>query len=407
MTRQRRGDAFAAVLAVYGGRITSALAQAVALVVLARMVTPATLGTVAVYVAVVNVIGVVADFGLQSSASRAMARGERATVAWIASYRGRSMLVAALVVALGVAVARVVDSSFITGAFFLLAPWLLVETFNSLLLSLAVADQRSVHAAVSMTIGRLLALGAFFLVARQQWFDPVTSYFLFLIVSPVLSSFMAPSVLPSRDDREPPHGLRAALKEARPFWTASLSGQVRSLDTVVLSALAGASAAGLYAFPSRAVAPLRLVATSLAAIAMPSAARRDLHQLAVLERGMWAVAIGFVALTMGFWTVGEDALSLLLGAAYGDAAPLLAVLMLGVAANIPGALWSAVLQGAGRADQVARIGFALVLVFYVLVTGGILWVGALGAAWGVTATYFTQFLIMVALRTREDWPGNR
>lgn len=405
MSRPRRRGALAEAFAVYGGRITSALAQAVALVILARLVTPATLGTVAVYVAVVNLIVGIADLGLQSSASRALARGEQGKVLWIVAYRARFMLATAVLVTLIITLAHAVDSSSVTGAFFLLAPWLLAETFNSLRISLAIADQRSVRAASSLALGRLLALGALYAITRQQWFEPVVSYFLFLIGSAVVSSFLAPSVLPGRDCQAPSPGLRAVLNEARPFWLASLSGQARSMDTVLLSALAGVSATGLYAFPSRAVAPLRLVATSLAAIAMPSAARRDSHHLAVLERGMWTAALGFVALTTGFWAIGDQALSWLLGAAYGDSAPLLAILMLGVAANIPGAMWSAVLQGAGRAGLVARMGFALVLVFLVVVTAGILCFGALGAAWGVTATYFSQFVIMLALRVRKDWPG--
>lgn len=402
---KKKPGSIGAATAVYGGRIISAFVQAIALVLLAREVLPSELGVITVAIAIISAAGTVADLGIENSASRALASGDLNLLPPHIRHHALVFTGLSLIVVLSIMCARYFVPQTIPFAFYLLGVWIWLERRSSLRISLTVASQRALRASFAMASSKLAAL-VFFYVALNL-FDIKTDllYFLFLNLSAAIAILLSPRLPRKNGINTPTDGTRAILKRARPFWMASLSGQARSMDTVVLGALAGPTAVGMYAFPARAIGPLRLFATSMGTIAMPSAAKEDWEQVNVLERAMWVLTCGFVAGTLVFGLVGQEILTFILGEAYAGSAAILAILMLGVAANIPGATWSAILQGSGKAKIVANIGLGLVPVYYVSVVGGISINGAVGAAWGVTGTFVVQLLIMAFYRLRKDWPG--
>lgn len=401
----KKSGSIGAATAVYGGRIVSAIVQAVALILLAREVVPAELGVITIAIAIISAAGNIIDLGLEKSASRALARGDIKQVPPHIRYHTLVLLGLALIVTIGVTVAINLAPESVGFGFYLLGAWIWLERRSSLRISLTVADQRALRASFAMATSKLLALLIFFIALEVFEVKVSVLYFSFLILAAVISIALSPRLPRESNLHISFKNFEKITKLARPFWMASLSGQARTMDTVLLGALAGPAAVGLYAFPARAVGPMRLFATSLGTIAMPSAARRDWEQVSALERAMWVLAGGFAVATVVSWAVGEEIITFILGDGYAGSAAILSILMLGVAANIPGATWSAILQGSGQEKLIANIGLALVPLYYVCVVGGILLFGAAGAAWGVTGTFAIQLSIMMFYRLRKDWPA--
>ncbi|WP_162598610.1 lipopolysaccharide biosynthesis protein [Nocardioides gilvus] len=397
-------SALGAAFAVYGGRLTSALAQAIALVLLAREVAPESLGVVTIAVALVSLAGLLADLGMETSSVRTLAAGDRPEAANTTRFHFRAMLLAAVAVGAVLLALHQWAPDLVPASFLLLAPWIAVERRNNLRISLTVAVGEERRAGTSLGTSRLVALVAYAGLAGADFVSPQVEYFTFLIVSALLSQLLLRKGLGDvLGGVGTDTSYKSAVRIARPYWLASLSGQARTMDTVVLGALGSPAMAGLYALPARAVGPLRLAATSISVVAMPRAARGDWAQVRALERGMWGCLVLFVGLIAAIAMWGEEVLVAILGAEYAGAGAILTILMLGVMVNIPGALWSGVLQGSGRQHTVAKIGLWLVPAFYLFIIAGLLLGGAQGAAWGVSATFLLQFLIMLRFRLFGHW----
>lgn len=392
-------------VAVYCGRLSSALAQALALVILAREVEPSIVGILSVAVSLVGLCGLIADQGFEPASLRSRASGEiDASLSFDRLHRV-SMVMAAAVVAAVVLWGHFVLPTTVPLSFLLLSGWIYVERRNSLALSLAIAVGREVRAGTSLGVSRVGTLVAY---AALTWIGiggPQMRYLLFLIAAAILSQVLIGSARPRTGGH--PHSagvrLRDALTSARPYWIASISGQARTMDVVVVGALGSPLMAGLYAFPARAVGPFRLAATSISVVAMPRAAKGDWAQVRALERSMWGVLGLFLGGIVFVWAWGEEVSVRVLGDAYADVGEILAILMLGVLFNIPGALWSGILQGSGSQHTVAKVGLWLVPAYYLFIIVGLSLGGVRGAACGVSATFLLQFLIMLKFRFDGRW----
>jgi O-antigen/teichoic acid export membrane protein len=171
------------------------------------------------------------------------------------------------------------------------------------------------------------------------------------------------------------------------------------LDVVVVGALGTSLAAAVYALPARAVSPMRLIGTSVAAVAFPMAAREERDALRHLNRRLTVLALIALVVTAVMWRWAPDLAALVAGERYRRSGEIIRIFMIGVALNLLGSLISSELQGFGDSHFVARMGIALVVIFYCALALGVWVAGAYGAAWGTTVAFGIQ-LIVVAWRLR-------
>ncbi|WP_159083715.1 oligosaccharide flippase family protein [Nocardioides terrigena] len=384
-------SAFAALLVA---RLASSLLQAGLLVTLAREVDPKTFGSVAAFIVIITLGGAVADLGLETAALRQSA----VNLLFVGRMRRlHSALVgSACLVMLGVSALGVILGLDLLSLLPLML-WVYLERRMSFDIGLNIGHQRTLRAGVALVGARMVTVGAFILLPIDV--SPVLAYSLSSVlgsgVGVMLAKFHVP---PSRGAADAT--VKQVLKAANPFWRATMSGLLRTLDVLIVQAVSGQGVSGIYALPSRAIAPMRLIATSISTTALPYAARRDYARLRTLERTMLVALCAAIAMAIAGWAFVDDFVVMVLGEAYEPSADVLRVLIIGVVLNVPGAFWSGVLQGTGHEQYVARVGALLVVVFLPLVAVGSALGGAVGAATGVTATYLLQVMIFGTQRVR-------
>lgn len=397
MSPDRGRSIHSAFVVLLVGRLTSALLQAGLLVVLAREVDPKTFGSVATFIAIITVVGAVADLGLETTALRQSAVDSlivgrmRSLHSGLVGFACAFMLGAsALGVLLGLDLLSLLP----------LVLWVYLERRMSFDLGLNIAARRTSRATVALVGSRIVTVGTFVLLPIDE--SHVLVYSLSSVLGSSAGLLLAKVELPSRDASEAT--VKQILKTSNPFWRGSMSGLLRTLDVPIVQAVSGPVVSGLYALPSRSIAPMRLIATSISTTALPYAARRDYARLRTLERTMLTALGVVIAVAIVGWAFVDDLVVTVLGEAYEPSADVLRVLIIGIILNVPGAFWSGVLQGTGHEQYVARVGSLLVGAFLPLVTVGSALGGALGAATGVTATYLLQVLIFGAQRVRtNEW----
>ncbi len=365
---------------------------------LAREIAPNDFGVVATFVSIATVVGAVADLGLETTVLRRGSTGgdDITRPARLHQVTVGAACLGLLIVGLVLAVGPYPE-------LYPLLPtvaWVWLERRMNLFAGLLLARGHPGRAGVALGGARLASVVTFVLLLHALD-SPVLAYSL----ASVLGSLGG--LLVARDPLPPPRGdegLGRLLRRANPFWQASMSGLLRTLDVPLVQAFAGPPAAAVYALPSRAVAPLRLLATTMSTTAIPYASQRDSARLRELERTTllgWLAMMGILVVS---WSFIDNLVVLVLGDAYAAAAQVLRILAIGVVVNVPGAYWSGVLQGTGHERLVARVGAVLVVVFAGLVTCGALIGGASGAAVGVVMMYAIQTLIFGWRRARlESW----
>jgi O-antigen/teichoic acid export membrane protein len=186
----------------------------------------------------------------------------------------------------------------------------------------------------------------------------------------------------------------SVLQDAIPFWVANASFQLRTLDTLLVSLIAGPHAAGIYALPARASQPFRLLPTMLNSLTIPVVASRHRPTIAGLVKLM-RLASGLVAFGVLVLAIfAEEIVGSIFGSEYREAVLPLRIVCCGILVSTVGSFRSSMLQGLGDERYVAKIGVVLVFVTLSLVAFGAALLGAVGAALAVTFSYCVQFLLV-------------
>ena len=385
------------IAVVATSRIISALMQAASLLLVARNIPTNTFGLFAATLTVVLFVAVVAEAGLDTYCSRSIARGQLSDAALSNGLHLTLALSAGFVttclLAVGVGVWQ------LPIALTALPIYVVAERRLSFRLTNLIALQNSSAGVLPLALGRTATLAALAALIATSSISPLLLFALTGLLGTLLSlAFLR---------RRPFVGLhipafakaRLLLAGGRPFWIATLSGQIRSLDVAFVAALGSPVAAALYALPARAVAPMRLVGTSVAAVAFPLASRGEVKALRRLNQRVFALAAVGIVATAFVWSWVPDLAALAAGERYRVSGEVLRVFMIGVALNVVGSLMSSELQGFGDSRFVGRMGMALVVVFYIALGVGLWAGGAQGAAWGTTVAFASQ-LAIVAWRLR-------
>ena len=155
-----------------------------------------------------------------------------------------------------------------------------------------------------------------------------------------------------------------------------------TLDRVVIGAVAGAKAVTYYTVPFSLVSRISILPSSLSSALFPRFSSQDESDREDLFKVSLDILIVTVTpLVVVGMLVMEPFLLWWLGSAFAvRAAPVGEILVIGVWANCFATLPFSVLQGQGRPDLVAKIHFAELLPYLVLLWVALQWKGAVGAA---------------------------
>ena len=271
-------------------RLTSAVLQAVSLILLARWAGPATFGTTAAVMGVLTVAGVLADLGLGPLLLRERS-SDRQTILTGPVLR-LNLLTSGVLAVCAVTVLAALSGATSNTTFLFLVPlgvWLAAEKNGDVWLNIATADGRTHLSAVSVVLRRGLGLALFVALSALL---PVALAF---AVGSAIGSLVANVVM--RKQLDPgPRGASAplqltVLRAAAPFYLNSIAAHARSLDVAIVSAFSGPVAAAMYAVPARITSPLRMLPTTLNPIIVRYTALGTVDSLRAVKRVSVAVMI--------------------------------------------------------------------------------------------------------------------
>lgn len=378
------------------GRLAGALVYALSFLLLARWTSVEDFGRYSGALAMVSLSQVVMDFGLSTYVIRLRAaHSSSGEIGDCLRYNNLSCLTF-LVVG--------VSSLVLAGGFFnLLVPvvvWACLEKMADVWLGVYQGDGRNRDIALHVFRRRVLAL-LIFIFLYVAGVPALFAFGLGLAASALLaylrvSAEIRPLLAPR--SRE---AWQVVLSRGRPYWVNSIAVQLRTLDVMLVTALAGPAQAAYFAVANRLVTPLSMLPSSLATILMPSVSKGELGQGAAFRATIAMTAIASVPLLL-IIVLAPLCVPPLLGNDYRPAVPVLQIICVGMVFLSASSMLIAILQGIGRARYVARMSAAL-SIGYLLFLPMALRAGAVGAAVALAAMFLVRALVSFrGLRLMED-----
>jgi len=411
LRRERRGSGERSLgdAAASGTRVTLA-SQAVRVVVqvgsvavLARLLTPAEFGLVAMVTAVLGIAEILRDSGLMTAAVQAktLSRDEQTNLFWVNTGLG------ALCAAAGVAATPLVVAAYgeerlaplvvaLSVVFFIsgVSTQFRADLSRSLRFgALSVTDVTAQLAGVAAAVGTALAGGGVWALVAQQLVQALTA----CVANAVSSDFR-----PGLPRRGAPLGrffrVGGSLLGAR-----SISYVTQNIDNIALGVVAGPVQLGLYSRGYQLLmVPLAQINTPLSRIALPVLGRAHRegagyeHYVARAQLAGCYVTATVFAVAAG---LAAPLVAVLFGPAWSAAAPVFAALAVGgvFRAVQQLAYWLYVSSGSTGAQLRMSLATQPVIIAAILV--GLHW-GALGVAVGHSAGYLVFWVVSLHLGAR-------
>ncbi|WP_067948824.1 lipopolysaccharide biosynthesis protein [Agromyces sp. NDB4Y10] len=378
---------------VSGGRVVAALLQAVSLILLARLVSPFEFGIFSVALGVLMVAQAAADLGISTFAIRERsAHPSSGLVAAALRLNNRLSAGLAGASALALALLALIEAEYLL--ILPLAVWAAAERNADAWMGIAVADRRADVSSLALVVRRVATV-LLFVGLSIAGTEPLLGYSVALAVAAVLSSAFARRWVHARLT-EPDARIPASevLRSTWPYWLNTLGTQVRNIDVVIVSAVAGGAQAGFYAVASRLTVPLRLIPTSLASAILPEASTRSGRNVVPLLSAAGGLVAAMSILYVGVALAVPWAVPLLLGNQYVPSVPVIQVVVVGLVFAALASVAAAILQGIGQTRYVAGAAVTMSLACIVLVAVGSVAGGALGAAWGLILSFAIQAIAL-------------
>ncbi|NYD34549.1 polysaccharide biosynthesis C-terminal domain-containing protein [Actinomycetospora corticicola] len=349
------------------------------------------------------VIAGAGDFGVSTLLAKARARHENSLVmGCIVFNRASSLFIAT---AFAGTLVIIEGFSFAGFAFAFLAVALAIDKNVDCLLSIPIADGDRSTAPISIALRRtatLIAFLTFLALETPALWSYSLSYLLGSLFGQVhIQMFLRDKLSPICEKVK----LIATTRSAFPYFVSNFTGQIRLLDTPLVSSVAGVVQAGLYSGATKIVQPFSLIPGVVTTVIMPHSARLSPDRARVLSRKLVALAILFLALMAIPTIFSADIISLILGEQFQAASAALGWTLLGLAFVSLSSPLGSVLQSQGHERLVAKNGFFFAIANLVGVLLGSWASGAQGAAAAIALVFFiksTTLVYFIENRVRGD-----
>lgn len=377
-------------------RISAAILQTLALLLLARWSSPATFGLVAAFLGAMMFASAATNLGLANYVSRARALDKTSGLvpAAVLLNRYTSLLLAIGGTAIGIWM------GLSTPLAILIAISTALDKNSDTTTSVLIADRSFTAPSFVMLLRRsisFIVLPTLYLAATPF---PVEIIFAAgLLVGSLVGNLVAHLAVRRKIDWSSRASLRTVFRETRSFWIALIGNQLKELHPTVVLFAAGPHIGGLFSAALRFTRPMVLIAGFAAQLLLPAVSRRGetgwsaakvVAFTSLATTMVLAVALPFIP-----WII-----DVIVGAGYEEAVLPTQILLLGspvVASAVP---LGAILQGQGLVRESALLSFSfgaltLIVLLIVSTTGDVT-----SAALTVVLTSLSQVVIQLFLAWR-------
>ena len=260
---------------LFCARVTGALCQGVSVALVARWTEPQRFGLFAAVLAIVLSISAVSDMGLGPQVTKDRAADKsNPRIAHALRINDRANVTLALLISIGLASVAILYNLPILLLLLPLGVWAASEKSAEVWLSVATADGLTRINFWSICVRRILGL-ALFVLSATFGINTFLSYSVAFAVSGTAGAFLTHRALHREIyvDATPRETSRAVLFAAFPYWLNTAGGQLRNLDSPLVTGLIGSFGGGLYSAPARILTPMKIVLGTLGALVLPHVAR--------------------------------------------------------------------------------------------------------------------------------------
>jgi O-antigen/teichoic acid export membrane protein len=380
-------------------RVFASAAQAVVLLILARVVDVNSFGVLNSALAAGLLAVGAADFGTSTLLAKAQAKRDFETADACIKFSVSTTFIC--IVALLVAVAWYTKFDSLTGPLITLAVGVSLEKNAECLLSVPMANGNKFIAPLSVLLRRSVTLLAFVCMlpvgVSGEW-----AYGLSYLVGSVAGQIHLRHTVAEAPPLWSPGKLGLEImRKAFPYFVSNISAQSRLLDLPVVALISSAVAAGLYAGATKVTSPFMLIPTVLTALIMPHAVRQRKHMAAALARKMFIFAVLSELLFFAPLALFSDRLVvLLLGHAFTAAAPAFAWTLVGIPFFGLASPLGSVLQSQGKERIVAVNGVVFAVVSLCGTATLCILFGIWGAAAAMTISYGLKCIVLMLIINR-------
>jgi O-antigen/teichoic acid export membrane protein len=394
----RRGH-FALFGGLFTGRALAALAQALTLVLLARVLRPADFSVVAALLGVLAFLIAICDLGVTTATTRSIAADEHRLVPGLRRLNLSAAGVGAATTAICLAVYQA-TSSFEQAIWFpLFGIWIGLDRLAEFRLSVLIGLNQSAAVAGDLVIRKVLPVAFVVPVALLAPDYVVLALAAGYIVGSGLTALRGLGYVAKLNAGD--RSMLKTLQGTLPFWVNSMAAQSRQLDVVVVGVFGGAAAAAVYAPVSRLIAPLRLLPTTIASAALAVWSRA--HASNAEKPGRRMLMSTILPSAVLFAVVGalaEPAIKWLLGPEYVESVAPLQIVLFGLIFAATSSMLTSLLQAQQREKFVATANSLTAIVSLAFIALGSALGGAVGASLGLAFGYAVQMVVLVMGRTK-------
>lgn len=368
------------------------MATGLLLLLLARDLGPDAFGGFATAMGAVTLLSDLVDLGRNTKATREISQGHDPMVA-------QRLVADKLVVSVLVSAAAAAVLTWLTGqpsVYVPLALWLTALAVGAAAIVPLRAAGLASKVGVVTGLDRVIALSLWLLCSGLGAPGAAAAGWA-LLAGSAAASLLSIRLSRLRFVRPRLRDLRREYVEARHFGVAGLTSDLQLLDTPVLLAVAGSSAAGIFALPARVTGPLGILPTAMTALLLHRYAEADRGAIPMttIRAGLRRLMTIMILISTFLFLLAPLLVRVVLGPAYGEAASVLqvyAVAMVFASFNQPAAQ---ILQAAGRERLVSVVVAAGSIISLLGVGVGGALAGALGASLGFAAMQVLIFASFV------------
>lgn len=374
-------------LAIMVGRASSALFQGIATALFARIASVQVFGRFAVLLIVISIGATAFDQGLENLNTRLIASSRLAEAARVRRQHTRNMLAFAAALTLVVPAYLSVSHQDLRAT----APivvWSVLERRVSFHVNGLIGQRRANAQIPPLLLMRMPAcLIAVPAIAAHGALFAFSILNVLGLALGLATTRLSHAVLPPHPN-ETPRPSSELRTEARGFWKASISGQIRSMDLITIQPFVAQAQVNIYALPYRLVSPLRIVATSLTAAAIPHATSSNHEAIRKLVRRTSKTSMLLLIVTLLTSPLSPWIVTTVFGPEYRSATEPMVLLLIAVVIGIPGSVASGALQGLGDSRYVGHVGIFLIALHITLIV-------SFTALWGIMGAALTPILVNV------------
>lgn len=375
------------------GRIFAAVCQTLGIILLARWETVNNFGLVVSILAITTVLIAFIDFGLNTFMIKERAKDSSSTlVNYCIKINSTITFIAGSIFFLIILLLGFYTNSF----FFYILPltfWLVFEKRNEQLLAIYIADGNNKKATQLLTIRRFLGLLLFIILFNLFNINPSFAYSISILVSSVLLYKFTIKDLSINLSLKFDYKLKILFKETFPYWINSLFAQLRNIDVTIVSLISTPIHAAYFGFINRAVAPLNMVATSMASVVLPSVSKKEINNEQFYFYLIFTTFLSSIPFIILFFTV-DLLIPFALGVKYIETIPLFKIICVGLIFFSASSITASILQGIDLQKKVANVNIISTSTYLIILIPLTLYGGSLYATYSLIFFFLFRFILM-------------